>query len=99
MTDFFFLVTEIGSSLASGGGDGDLDLLGPDSMTNNLDLVIQDDTSRWSEPPVDIKTKVLYEAHVLKRNLCFAVNVMCHPVQLFLKWLHVFTSSNVKMES
>ena len=37
---------------------------------------LQGDHSGCVEPPVDFITKVLfyYEAHVLKRNLCFEVN-------------------------
>ena len=44
--------------------------------TLNSRVVIQSDHSRCSKPPVDIKTKVVFqhEAPVPKCNLCFGVN-------------------------
>ena len=41
-----------------------------------LFILVQGDTSRCFQPPVDMKTKVAfhYEAHVLKHKFCFHVN-------------------------
>ena len=53
--------------------------------------VVQDDTSGWAKPPIDIKTKVpFWPVHVRpKWNLCFDVwlNLMCHPVPTF--WIRL----------
>ena len=44
--------------------------------------LLQGDSSRWSKPPIDIKTKVLfeYEAQVQKPNLCSGVNGRLGPM-------------------
>ena len=45
-------------------------------LADALRYILQGDHSGCVKPPVDIKTIVLflYEAHVLKCNLCFGVN-------------------------